>query len=70
MDTSEFINKYSIEQEDYDMLAGENKAMAEFLELIGLTQEEISNVANGSIEPTLSQKFSQRGKYNQVLEEK
>lgn len=38
-----------IENEDYDMLARENKNLAEALKRIGdMTDEEVSNVANGS----------------------
>jgi len=37
-----------ISQEDYDMICGENKSMAEFLSTLGYSQEEISNIADGS----------------------
>ena len=33
--------------EDYEMLARENKAMAEYLLSIGLTNEQINDIANG-----------------------
>ena len=34
--------------EDLEMLERENKAMAEFLSSLGYTDEEVSNIANGS----------------------
>ena len=35
--------------EDYDMLARENKAMAECFERLGYSQGQISDIANGAI---------------------
>lgn len=37
------------ENEDYDMLARENKAMAEVLSKLGYTDAQISDIANGAI---------------------
>ena len=34
--------------EDYEMMARENKEFAKFLKLLGYSDEEISNIANGS----------------------
>lgn len=38
---------FYIPNEDEEMLASENKAMAEFLEKLGFSEEDISNIANG-----------------------
>lgn len=35
--------------EDYDMLARENKAMASKLQVLGFTPDQISDIANGAI---------------------
>ncbi|MCK9553198.1 zf-TFIIB domain-containing protein [Aquamicrobium sp.] len=40
-------DKEYITNEDYDMLASENKAMADFLEKLGFYQELINDIANG-----------------------
>lgn len=42
-------NKFNYEDEkseDYDMLARENKAMAEFLSKLGYTNEQITDICN------------------------
>lgn len=39
-------------EEDYAMLASENKLLAQFLENLGYTQDQISNIANSGINAT------------------
>jgi hypothetical protein len=45
-----FSNEWqsSYNDEDYEMLARENKSMAKFIERLGYSQDDITNIANGN----------------------